>query len=138
MSFLKTNPFLFGLLVPLTRIGTAQGPSQFFPSAPLSLIPFSLPVHLNVYAQSFSHVRLLAAPWTVGPLPWDFPGKCNGLPHPAPGDLPNPGIKPASPALVDRFFTIRATWEALVHVNGYLENLMGDSKVVIFLLLMKR
>ena len=28
-----------------------------------------------------------------------------GLPFPLPGDLPNPGIKPASPALAGRFFT---------------------------------
>ena len=31
----------------------------------------------------------------------------SGLPFPSPGDLPDPGIKPASPALVDRFFTTR-------------------------------
>ena len=45
----------------------------------------------------------------------------SGLPCPPPGDLPNPGIKPESlisPALAGRFFTTRATWEALgwVHV----------------------
>ena len=27
------------------------------------------------------------------------------LPFPSPGDLPNPGIKPMSPALAGRFFT---------------------------------
>ena len=34
-----------------------------------------------------------------------------------PGDLPNPGIEPASlmfPALAGRFFTTRAAWEALL------------------------
>ena len=34
---------------------------------------------------------------------------------PPPGDLPNPGIKPAtlmSPALAGQFFTTSATWEA--------------------------
>ena len=33
--------------------------------------------------------------------PWDFPGKNTGvgLPFPSPGDLPNPGIEPGSPAL---------------------------------------
>ena len=33
--------------------------------------------------------------------PWDFPGKStgNGLPFPSPGDLPNPGVEPGSPAL---------------------------------------
>ena len=28
----------------------------------------------------------------------------SGLPFPSPGDLPNPGIEPASPALAGRFF----------------------------------
>ena len=31
---------------------------------------------------------------------------------PAPGDLPEPEIKPASPALTGGFFTTSATWEA--------------------------
>ena len=38
------------------------------------------------------------------------------LPFPPPGDLPNLGIEPASlmsPALVNRFFTTSATWEAM-------------------------
>ena len=29
----------------------------------------------------------------------------SGLPFPSPGDLPNPGIKPVSPALASVFFT---------------------------------
>ena len=29
----------------------------------------------------------------------------SGLLFPSPGDLPDPGIKPSSPALADRFFT---------------------------------
>jgi len=29
----------------------------------------------------------------------------SGLPVPPPGDLPNPGITPTSPALAGRFFT---------------------------------
>ena len=29
----------------------------------------------------------------------------NGLPFPSPGDLPDPGIEPESPALLGRFFT---------------------------------
>ena len=42
----------------------------------------------------------------------------SGLPCPPPGDLLNPGIKPASlvsPALAHRFFTTSATWEALAN-----------------------
>ena len=44
-----------------------------------------------------------ATPWTVAlqaPLPVGFPRQeqWSGLPFPSPGDLPNPGIKPMSPA----------------------------------------
>ena len=41
----------------------------------------------------------------------------SGLPCPPPGDLPDPGIKPASiipPTLAGRFFIARTTWEAPV------------------------
>ena len=46
----------------------------------------------------------LATPWTVArqiPLSMGFPRQeyWSGLPFPSPGDLPNPGIKPMSPAL---------------------------------------
>ena len=36
----------------------------------------------------------------------------SGLSCPSPADLPNPGIKPASPALAGRFFSTSAPWEA--------------------------
>ena len=36
------------------------------------------------------------------------------LPWPPPGDLPNPGIEPISPALAGGFFTSSATWEAQI------------------------
>ena len=46
----------------------------------------------------------LATPWTVvfqAPLPVGFSKQeyWSGLPFPSPGDLPNPGIEPWSPAL---------------------------------------
>ena len=47
------------------------------------------------------------------------------LPFPSPGDLPNPGIKPRSPALEGRFFTIWTTREYIyiyiyiyIHTSG--------------------
>ena len=57
-----------------------------------------------------SRVRLFVAPWTVAhqtPLPVGFPRQeyWSGVPLLTPGDLPNPGIKPVSPALVGKFFT---------------------------------
>ena len=55
----------------------------------------------------------LRPPWAVGqqaPLSMGFPRQeyRSGLPFPAPGDLPDPGIEPTSlksPALADEFFT---------------------------------
>ena len=52
----------------------------------------------------------LTTPWTVAcqaPLSMGFTRQeyWNGLPFPSPADLPDPGIKPASPALAGRFFT---------------------------------
>ena len=52
----------------------------------------------------FSHVRLFATSWTVAhqvPLSMGFSMQehWSGLPCPSPGDPPNLGIKPGSPAL---------------------------------------
>ena len=57
-----------------------------------------------VCAQSFSQVRLFVIPWTIAcqaPMSMGFSRQeCwSGLPFPSPGDLPDPGIKPRSPAL---------------------------------------
>ena len=51
-----------------------------------------------------SLVQLLATPWIIAcpaPLSVEFSGQnhWNGLPFPSQGDLPDPGIKPGSPAL---------------------------------------
>ena len=55
-------------------------------------------------AQSLSHVQLFATPWTVGcqaPLSMGILQAriLEWVAMPPPGDLPNPGIEPASPAL---------------------------------------
>ena len=60
--------------------------------------------------RSLSCVRLCVTPWTVArqaPLSMGFSRQeCwSGLPFPPPGDLPDPGIKPAYPALAGGFFT---------------------------------
>ena len=54
--------------------------------------------------KSLSHVQLFATPWTVAcqaPLSMGFLRKeyQSGLPFPSPGNLPDPEIKPKSPAL---------------------------------------
>ena len=56
-----------------------------------------------------SHVRLFATLWAVArqaPPFMGFPRQeyWRGLPFSSPGDLPDPGIEPASPALTGEFF----------------------------------
>ena len=63
-----------------------------------------LPKAYNIPVKSFSRVRLFATPWTIAyqaPLSMGFSRQeCwSGLPFPSPGDLPDPGIEPGSPAL---------------------------------------
>ena len=59
-------------------------------------------------------IQLLSRVWLLqlhglapqAPLSMGFPRQeyCSGLPFPSPGDLPDPGIEPASPALAGGFF----------------------------------
>ena len=51
-----------------------------------------------------SRIRLFVTPWTVAyqaPQSMEFSRQeyWSGLPFPSPGDLPDPGIEPGSPAL---------------------------------------
>ena len=54
--------------------------------------------------KSPSCVQLFATPWTVAyqasqTMGFSRQEYWNGLPFPSPGDLPDPGIEPQSPAL---------------------------------------
>ena len=74
----------------------------------------------------FSRIQLFATLWTIyhqTPIYMGFSMQeyWSGLSCPPPGDLPNPEIKTASltsPALIGKFLTTSATWEA--HVNIYI------------------
>ena len=60
---------------------------------------------MKVKVKSLSPVRLFGTPWTVAyqaPPSVGFSRQeyWSGLPFPSPGDLPNPGIEPRSPALL--------------------------------------
>ena len=57
-----------------------------------------------VRVQSLSHVQLFVTPWIVvrqAPLSMEFSRQeyWSGWPFPSPGDLPDPGTEPGSPAL---------------------------------------
>ena len=74
---------------------------------PRCLVLFHEALESKVYNESESEVTqscLFATAWTVAyqaPPSMGFPRQeyWSGLPFPSPGDLPNPGIEPGSPAL---------------------------------------
>ena len=60
-----------------------------------------------------SHVQLFATPWTIAhqaslSMERSRQESWSELPFPSPGDLPNLGIEPTSPALAGKFFTTEA------------------------------
>ena len=69
-------------------------------------LPCYLPISFVncVCVKLLSHVRFFATPWTAArqaPPSMRFSRQeyWSGLPFPSPGDLPDPGIEPGSPAL---------------------------------------
>ena len=78
------------------------GGSDKHPGTPR--VPAYGPDYLVCVRSHFSHVQLFVSLWTVAcqaPLSMGFPRReyQSGLTCPPPGDLPDPGIKPMSPAL---------------------------------------
>ena len=70
------------------------------------------------FAQSLQLCVLFVTLWTVAhqaPLSMGFSRQdySSGLPCPPPGDLPNPGIKPTSPALADGFYITEPPWKPI-------------------------
>ena len=74
-----------------------------------------------------NHVQLFAAPWTVAlqaSLAMGFPmqERCSELPFPPPGDLSDPGIKPASAELEGWFFTTESLGKPSIDYKYPLKN----------------
>ena len=102
-SFLKKFTLFYNtvLVLPyinmnLPRVYTCS--QSYPPSNPNSSPVHSMTLVINVcvYAQSFSHVRLFVTfqiPLSMGSSRQEY---CSELPCPLPGDLPAPGVKPAS------------------------------------------
>ena len=70
-------------------------------------------MHKEKKVKLLSRVQLFATLWTVAyqvPLSMGFSRQeyWSGLPFPSPGDLSDPWIEPASPALASEFFTTEA------------------------------
>ena len=77
---------------------------------------------MNMFLSHFSRVGLCATLWTIARQAPLSIGYCtqkhwSGLPCPLPGDLPDPGIKPAClPGTLDCSYSFRSSliiWQAL-------------------------
>ena len=90
--------------------------------------------------KSLSRVQLFATPWTVAhqaPPPMGFSRQeyWNGLPFPSPGDLPDPGIEPRSPALQADTLTSEKKIRKTYHMGGIsilLQGAMYQAQLVKF------
>ena len=90
--------------------------------------------------KSLSHVRLFATLWTVAcqaPPSMEFSRQeyWSGLAFPSPGDLPNPGFEPGSPAVqADACVDHNKLWKILKelgileHLTCLLRNLYGSEE----------
>ena len=100
------NPMMLGKTEARRRRGQGQQRMKW-----LDGITNSMDMYVHACSDS-------ATLWTVAsqvPLTIGFSRQEYGVGCPPPGDLPDPGVKPASlmtPALRGRFFTTSATWEA--------------------------
>ena len=94
-SPLRFPPSLHHPLIPIQRKGILQVLAQTFDSCVLCVYVLALSC-LTLYDP------MDQAPQSMGFFRQEY---WSGLPFPPPGDLPNPGIEPASPALTGRFFT---------------------------------
>ena len=97
--------------------------------------PHSL-IFSHVCAQSLSYVQHFATPGTVArqaPLSMGFPRQehWSGLPFPSLGDLPRPGIKPASPACIGRWILYHwATREAYDIASYFIIIIKNNNHIV--------
>ena len=78
--------------------------------------------------KSLSRVRLFATPWTVAyqaPPSMGFSRQeyWSGLSFPSPGDLPNPGIKPGSPALEAEALTSESPGKPYIYMQIFVAKL---------------
>ena len=85
-----------------------------------------------------ANLCLPETPWTVAhhaPLSMGFPRQeyWNGLPFPSPGDLPDPGIEPRSPALQADSLPSEPRGKPIIYLGSWLKLGVSDSKTFLFL-----
>ena len=80
--------------------------------------------------KSLSGVQLFATPWTVAhqaPPSMGFSRQAywSGLPFPSPGDLPNLGIEPRSPAFTIMLYHLSQQGTTYIIIHKYINNMIN-------------
>ena len=145
---------LASILIPLAACdGSARllwtrdlpGCARLCAPPPLKPFPIFLSCHISLSGPKCSHVQIIsdtqacsivsdsATPGTVAcqaPLSLGFPRQeyGTGFPFPSPGDLPDPGFKPTSPALVGGFFTTEPSRELHVQIQPLANTCRAQAK----------
>ena len=93
-----TTRWKMSVIIPIPKVNAKECSNY----CTIALISYASKVKVKV--KSLSRVRLFVIPWTVAhqaPPSTGFSRQeyWSGLPFPYPGDLPEPGIEPGSPAL---------------------------------------
>ena len=87
-----------------------------------------------LYSKSLQSCLTLRNPMDCqAPLSMGFSRQeyCSGLPCPPSGDLPDPGIEPASPASTGGFFNISATWEDPLNSYYLPASVLGGGNIIL-------
>ena len=95
-----------------------------------------LVVTLHCEVKSLSGVRLFATPWTVAyqaspSMGFSRQDYWSGLPFPSPGDLPNPGIEPGSPALEAGTLTSEPPGKWTKFIDVIFEFMNNENKILL-------
>ena len=90
---------------------------------------------VKVKVKPLSRVRLFATPWTVAhqaPPSMGFSRQAywSRLPFPSPGDLPNPRIKPGSPALRPTLYHLRCQFDPWIREDPLEEGMATQSSIL--------
>ena len=92
--------------------------SSYLPSHGYGLCVYAHSVMSNSFGPSGLYSASLLCSWTFSRQEY-----WSGLPCPPPGDLPDPGIEPASSALGGRIFTDSVTWEVRHGLGSLLDRI---------------
>ena len=117
ISFIFSLPFTFlwtSLVAQMVKCMSTMRETWVQALGQEDLLEKEMTTHSSILAWKIPWTRACQTPLCVG-----FPRQeyWSGLPFPSPGDLPDPGLEPVSPALSGRFFTIEPPGKPFIVIS---------------------